>query len=35
MSWPAALVSRIAVPPLFATIQMLPSATKTMFGPNG
>jgi hypothetical protein len=30
ISWPGALVSRTAVPPLFGTDQTLPSATNTI-----
>jgi hypothetical protein len=35
MSWPGALVSRTAVPPLFGIDQTLPSATNTIRSPKG
>ena len=35
MSWPGALVSRTAAPPVLATDQTLPSATKTIRSPEG
>src|SRR6202044_3393566 len=35
MSWPGALVSRSAVPPLFGTDHTLPFATNTIRSPNG
>src|ERR1700722_19840772 len=35
MSWPGALVSRTAVPPVFGTDHTLPSATNTILSPKG
>src|SRR5580698_11561784 len=35
MSWPGALVSRTAVPPLFGTDHTLPFATNTILSPKG